>query len=247
MKGFYNKFLRVKDDEAVSDRTMLGRGIMTLVNVLVLLGALAVTAYAYFGVSATSPVIPVEAAHFAAELSVSETNSVGTTQLVSGEVAASHTVAMQAGNTYKITLKPAGNAQGGFCIINATQCDETYYTQQLGADASVSGGKTKKIEFTIVPTADTVMTIDTSWGTSIFYGKVGKNDDRYIFGGETVTMIVAGIQTPVAEEVPETTQPDDQTENQTTPTESQPATPEATQPEQPTDSSHSTEPGTNEA
>lgn len=194
MKAFLKEFFQVPEEGTVKDKVMVGRAVMTLVNVIVILAVLAVTAYAYFGVSATTPSIPVTAAHFKTELSISVTDDQGTTQLVTNEIAAQHTLSLQAGKTYTITLKPAGNAQGGFCTVTASDCQKTYYTQQLGADASVSSGLTKKIEFTIFPTADTVLTIDTSWGTSAFYGQVGKNDERYIFNGEDVTMIIAGVQ-----------------------------------------------------
>ena len=226
MKAFLKEFFQVPEEGTVKDKLMVGRAVMTLVNVLVILAVLAVTAYAYFGVSATTPSIPVTAAHFKTELSVSVTDDQGTTQLVTGEVASQYTLSMQAGKTYKITLKPAGNAQGGFCTITASDCQKTYYTPQLGADASVSGGLTKKIEFTLFPTADTVLTIDTSWGTSAFYGQVGKNDERYIFNGEDVTMIIAGVQLSDLEAAQEEENSTEQTEEtipeETTPAQTQP-------------------------
>lgn len=225
MKAFLKEFFQVPEEGTVKDKVMVGRAVMTLVNVLVILAVLAVTAYAYFGVSATTPSIPVAAAHFEASLSVSQTDELGTTQVISNQVAAQHTISLKAGKTYKITLKPAGSAQGGFCILTASDCEKTYYTQQLGADASVSGGLTKKIEFTLFPTADTVLTIDTSWGTSAFYGQVGKNDERYIFSGESVTMIIAGVQLSDLEAAQEEENTTEQTETNdpTTPAQTTPA------------------------
>ena len=237
MKGIYKKYFEVPQSGVVDEKVVLSRGIMTLISILLILGVLTVTTYAYFGISVTSPSIFVTAANFQVELSLSETDNQKTRQLLSGKIATTYAVPLQAGKTYTITLKPAGNAQGGFCTLRATDCEETYYTQQLGADAAVSGGVTKKIQFTVIPTGDTVLTIDASWGTSSFYGQIAQSDERYVFGGESVVMTIAGAPMPVTEEeeATEPTVPETQPEatQQTLPTEPEATQPEATQPETP--------------
>lgn len=228
MKAFLEEYFRVPEKGSVSEKTVCGRAIVTLITVLAILGAISFSAYAFFGLDISSPSITVEAAQFKAELSLSVTDETGTTQLKSSVISNKHTLQLLAGKTYTVTLKPAGSAQTGFCMLTASDCDTTYYTQQLGADAAVSGGKTRIMEFTLTPTADTCLVITASWGTSSFYGRVSAADDRYIYSGDAVIMAVAGKQLTAVEDATQPTQPEQtQTEN----TQPEPTQPEETQAE----------------
>lgn len=201
MKEIDQKFW-VTEKSPVGDKVMCNRAIFSLVTVLLLLGIMGVTAYAYFGLSVNSAPTKVEAAHFHTEMIVTLDD-----QIVASDDAQAHTVVLEAGKKYTVTLKPSGTAQTGFAILKFGDNKTVYHTQQLGVDtkAAANGGKTTQIQFTVASEESVTMEIKNSWGTSSYYGKVDKTAEKYVFDGES---LIFGV-------LPTDEDTDDQTEQNT--------------------------------
>ena len=103
-----------------------------------------------------------------------------------------YTADLAAGKVYTITLSKSAesSASTGFCIITANGCQDTYHTQQLGADANAAGGYRTDLSFELQVTSDTTLTILSHWGTSSYYA--AESNRLYITsantGGDMVVM-----------------------------------------------------------
>lgn len=207
MKELYEEYFQVTEEGTVREKVMCSRAVFSLITVLLFLGIMGFTAYAYFGLYVNSPSTKVEAAYFHTDLTVTLDG-----QTVSSGNAEVHTVLLEAGKTYKVTLKPSGTAQTGFAILKFADNKTVYHTQQLGTDAASGGGKTTKIEFTVASEESVIMEITASWGTSAYYGKVDKSAEKYVFNGESLIFGQIGSQ----EEQPDETTEEDTTKEDTT-------------------------------
>lgn len=225
MRKLFNEFFYISKHGKVREKVMLTRLATTITIVIMCLAAMSITAYAYFSYNITSGSNVIKAANFATEVGVKIESSSGDNVEVRTSNHISHQATLTGGTTYFITLQhtPQSTTQTGFMIITAEKCDVKYHTQQIGRNED---GSSKTVSFEINPTADTVITFYSHWGTSSCYPgfkDITDNDDRYIQSGETITMIVNGVTTPPTQ---------NQTENNTPPAEST-TTPPATQTEPP--------------
>jgi len=207
VRELYEEYFRVTEDSAVPEKVMYSRAVFSLIIVLLIMGIMAFTAYAYFGLYVNSPSTTVEAAYIHTDMTVTQDG-----QTVTSGDAGLHTVLLEAGKTYTITLKPTGTAQTGFAMLKFTDNDTVYHTQQLGADEAVAGKKTGKIQFTVASEETVTMEIKASWGTSSYYGKVDKSAEKYVFDGES--LIFGQIESQ--EEQPDDTTEEENTEEVTT-------------------------------
>ena len=203
VRSFYKENFYIPKDEKISEKTMLMRVVATVVTVVLCLVGMSFTAYAYFSHDITSGFNTIKAANFEADAVISVTENVSNTPIEVEKLPnASYTAKLMAGKIYTVTLNESvdSTAKTGFCIVTALGCADTFHTQQIGADETVSGGFTDKVSFQLKPTADTTVTFTSHWGTSSYYADYaqnGENDRLYItnedVGNNKVVMIINGI------------------------------------------------------
>ena len=217
MKELYEEYFQVSEEGTVRDKVMYSRAIFALVTVLLFLGMIGFSAYAYFGLYVSTPYAKVEAAQFSLEITIFENGEEKTSK--KGTEFSGY---LEPNTTYTITLKPAGTANTGFAVLKFAGDTTVYHTQQLGADVSADGGETNQLTFTVASAEGVHMDIRASWGTSAYYSKVKATAEKYVFDGES--LIFGDVQTEEnsSEETPTETPSE-------TPTET-PATEETTLP-----------------
>ena len=198
MRKLYNEFFYIPKHGKVREKVMLARVVTTVVIMIFCLMAMSISAYAYFSHSITSDLITIKAASFYADITVqiiAEDGTVVETIATDTSDPKSHSASLEANKTYTIMVKhnERSTAQTGFVIVTATDCDTKYHTQQLGRDGD---GNTYTVTFTLTPSADTVVTFCSHWGTSSFYSdfkEIGENDERYIIDGDDVELTVKSL------------------------------------------------------
>lgn len=250
MRKWIHEFFHVSKDGKVREKALLGRATLTIITVLLCLAALTFTAYAYFSCNVTSGPLAVRAASFEMEITVQSADGSVSTTTVDNKL---HTVTLDAGKEYTVTISPAtsSTAKTGYIVITANGCNETYHTQQLGLDASVTGGETRSITFRLQISAPTQVQLQANWGTSSYYDDYVENGDQealYITQNEQLTMTVNGVTNQLVNTDPINTEPTEPapTENSTEPS-TEPTTDNNTAPSAEPTTDDNTEPSTEPA
>lgn len=203
MRTLYNKFFRVYEHEKINDKVMLIRVTMIVIVIVICLVAMAFTAYGYFSHNITSASNVIKSANFETNVNVvitDENGAVVTSEDDSLKVITSNykkfrIEGLEPLKEYTVTIIPTdrSTATTGFVIVSSDDCDEQYHTQQLGVDVIADGGKTEKIEFKLMITANTNVILEACWGTSVYYDDYRENGDiyeLYITTGETIKMVI---------------------------------------------------------
>lgn len=190
MKKLYNEFFYVPKHGKVRENVMMTRLAVTVVTMLLCLFAMTLTAYAYFSYNVSSGFNVIKSSNFDVSIQITDNESKVAVNKIDNTT---HTVCLEAGKTYSVTIDESENstANTGFCIVTAEVYPLVYHTQQLGADESVQGGRTEKIEFKLKVDASTVVNFISHWGTSSYYDEYkekGDNDSLYITNGEVILM-----------------------------------------------------------
>lgn len=197
MRKLYNEFFYIPKHGKVREKVMLTRIAMTVTIVIMCLAAMSITAYAYFSYNITSGSNIIKSASFYTDVTVqitAEDGTAGDTITTNTSDHKSHSAELSANKTYTITVKhnDRSTAQTGFVIVTAEGCETRYHTQQLGRDGN---GNTYTITFKLTPSANTVVTFRSHWGTSTYYGYAGDSDnniEKYILDGEDIELVISG-------------------------------------------------------
>ena len=210
MKKLYNEFFYVPKHGKVREHVMMTRLAVTVVTMLLCLFAITLTAYAYFSYNVSSGFNVIKSANFEADVSIQITDNDAEVVKVNKIDNTTHTVYLEADKTYSVTIDESENstANTGFCIVTAEGCPLVYHTQQLGADESAEGGRTKKIEFKLQVDASTVVKFISHWGASSHYDDYREkrdNDSLYITNGDVISMKITGTLAGNSEFEEETT------------------------------------------
>lgn len=224
MRKLFNEFFYIPKHGKIREKVMLTHVVMTITIMVICLVVMSFSAYAYFSHSITSGSNLIKAANFEAEVSIQITGSDHEPVSVSKENLI-HTAELKAGEKYSVTLSyPVNNtnaAKTGFCVITAKNSADIYYTQQLGADESVEGGRTPSITFELTVAKDTTVKILSHWGTSSHYDLYKnntQNTELYICNGENVDISVSESTNSISGSDDEKdTDSDDTTATETTP------------------------------
>ena len=202
MNRLYRDFLYVPKHGRIREKVMLTRTVLTVVFMIVCLASLSLTAYAYFSSSLISSTNVIRSASF--NLSVTAAES-GTSVDVISVGNGKYTAELEEDKTYTVTLRPAGTASTGFCVLTANGYQ--YHTCQLGVDANAPGGRRDEYSFTLQVDQNTTVTVIAHWGTSSYYGYT----NEYYISGDNASVT---IQAPASRAlsvappaVPETTAP----------------------------------------
>ena len=233
MRKWFHERFHISEDGKVREKALLSRAALTITTVVLCLVVLTFTAYAYFSCSVTSGSLTVRTASFDTQVTIQSADG---TVSITTEDNMIHTARLEAGKDYVVTLTPAtgSTARTGYVVITATGCNETYHTQQLGTDNSVTTGNTPAITFQLKVTAATELQLEAHWGTSSYYNDFVEHGDQeplYITQNETLTMTVNGVTELLTNSDPST----DPTEPSNTPTDttqpnSEPTTEPAVEP-----------------
>lgn len=248
MGWIYREFFYVPKYDKVRNRVMNAYVVLTVAVILVSLIAMSLSAYAYFTSNVSSGTNQIQAAHFDAAVSVTDTDGWPIT-LTDGENGSKY-VLLEAG-IYQVDIAPGGTAKTGFCILTASGCETVYHTQQLDAVDSLR----RSVSFFLKLPGTSVVTFTPNWGTSSYYADYtgsGANPEQYILAGENVMLSLTEKQgsadTQPEDSEPAVTQPPTTDSPATEPegTDSSSTNPPATEAE-PTDPSATdylaTEPG----
>ena len=200
MRKLFNEFFYVSNREKIRDKVILTRLIMTITIVVICLIAMSVTAYAYFTHDITSRSNNIKSATFSAQLSVQLLNENGeiveTVQPITSNYRSFKITDLKPNELYTVIVTPneRSTAKTGYLTVSATNCNETYHTQQLGIDKSVPGEKTSSITFKLAVTKTTEVILFANWGTSSYYPDYvanGTNHGLYITQNEEIKMIIS--------------------------------------------------------
>lgn len=136
----------------------------SLLGIVLCVVCLCGTSWAWFTVSRSSSVTPIQTAVYTVQLTVDDED---VPQTLDGESIMK--IGMTKGQTYRVSLKANGTASTGYCKV--TFEDQTYYTDQISADDTLA--------FTVNASKDSTMKIESQWGTcalesvdKIFAGRV---------------------------------------------------------------------------
>lgn len=181
MRKLYYEFFYIPKYAKVREKVMLTRLTMTITVVIMCLAAMGITAYAYFSHNVTSSFNMIKAANFDLTVSVVVTNNETTDTVMATN---DNTYTLTSG-TYTVSLKKAGTAKTGFCIIETTVGDTKtiYHTQQIGKDVNSETDGKDSISFILnltTITSNVTVKFTPHWGTSRYYGYLNENEELYI-------------------------------------------------------------------
>lgn len=226
MRNLYREYFHIPKDGKIREKVMLARIATTVVIVVLCLAAMGFTAYAYFSVDLTYGSNTITAANFDVEVSiVSEGEEVAVFR--NGR---SYLADLEAGKAYTVTLTHTGTAQTGFVILSATDCDDTYYTTQLG-----QGGE---LTFTVEVNAPTTVSFLGHWGTSSYYDKYKETGNTFFIQEEGSVSLAVNVDEEITDEEPSAAeQPEEQSPSVSAPENVTPSKPETQKPSEPAEGS----------
>ena len=189
-RKLYKEFFYVPKYGKVREKVMMTRVTTMLTVIIVCLAAMSSTAYAFFSYNVTSSANTIKTANFATDVSIKIESSGGEDVEVRTSDHISHTAALVGGKTYYIMLQQTNKstAKTGYMVVTATNCNSKYYTRQIGRN---DDGTSEKVAFELKPTADTVITFCSRWGTSSVYPDfkdIRDDKDLYIQDEETIAL-----------------------------------------------------------
>lgn len=253
MGKLYRELFYVPKYGKVRDKVMLARMASTIAVIVVCLLGMSITAYAYFSANITSNSNIIMAATFDADVSVQITTDGGTeTTDVVDIGGGKYTASLTGGTEYSVTLQHSSKstAQTGFVILTAENCTGRWHTCQIGRN---DDGSSLTVSFKLTPSADTVVTFETHWGTSSNYPEfntVQDANDFYIQENEVISLTISGTtqvddtgdgDETTGEDGSSSTNPTDTTPGSETTTEPTTTEPVTTEPEETTGDTSSTE------
>lgn len=222
MRKLFNEFFYIPQHGKVREKVMMTRLVSTIAIVIMCLAAMSITAYAYFSYNVTSGSNTIKAANFEAQITVTSTEQNGGTVNPSSMTGKKTVFTFADTGTYTVELEKGNNstAKTGFCIIYIG--DKTYHTQQIGVDINANNEQRDLVSFALtVNEPNTVVTIESHWGTSSYYGfSIEQNNTSYIMNDPPREIVIGN---PVngasdSDEEKENTS-DEKNETETTPTE----------------------------
>lgn len=222
MKKLFKEFFYVPKYGKVREKVMLMHVAMSVAIIVMCLAAMSITAYAYFSHNVTSASNTIQAANFEAQITVTSTEQNGWTVNPSSTEGKKTVFTFADTGTYTVELEKGDNstAKTGFCIIYIG--DKTYHTQQIGIDIYANNEQRDLVSFALtVNEPNTVVTIESHWGTSSYYGfSIEQNNTSYIMNDPPREIVIGnpvnGASNP--DEEKENTS-DEKNETETTPTE----------------------------
>lgn len=191
MKWLYNEFFYTAKHEKIRDNVLFAKIIVSLILIFVFLGAMSISAYAYFSCNISSANNTLKSASFSPTVSLSD--SIGNAVEFSEQKPNNYTAALSTG-TYTVNIQYGGTADTGFCVLNFSGYDNSYHTQQIIKTSVNSQELSSTLEFTLAVTGNITLTLFPHWGTSSYYDAYktkGENNELYITNGETLN--IAGI------------------------------------------------------
>jgi len=191
VRKFDLSLFRTTEGGKIREQAMMARAVTTVAVIVMCLIAMSVTAYAYFSCNVSSGSGMIQAARFETNVSLAEEHN--TAVEVTPITKQNSKASLKAGTTYSVTVETNENctANTGFVVITASNCAETYHTQQLFANANTRAGNATNLTFTLKVTKDTEVYFLSHWGTSSYYDAYrsnGTNGELYVIEGETIEM-----------------------------------------------------------
>lgn len=218
-----------------ADSMMLKHLASTVTIVLVCLAAISFSAYAFFSHTVTSGTNTIKASTFSTSVAIKKSNGDIITE---GKL---QSYRFEPGK-HIVTISTDGSTTGtGFCVIKVA--GTKYYTQQLGKDMNAPGQERTQISFALEVEADTIIEIESRWGTSSFYSTEGANNEFYIKNSKPMQVITVAATGSIADDE---TEEEESNQEESTPEESVPEqTPpeESTAPTEPKGITHTVAPG----
>lgn len=135
---YVGKRLRREEKRKCGLNMLLSACLMLFVCVVCLSGL----TWAWFSATQSATIAPVQSAQYTV-----------TTVVVDADQQPVDLMALKANTTYTVTLTADGTASTGWCKV--MWGDETHYVQLA---------KDKGVTFTVIPTTDTALTVEYSWG-----------------------------------------------------------------------------------
>lgn len=188
MRKLFKEFYHIPEQGKICEKTIVTRLVLTITIIIVCLMGMTFTAYAYFSCNVSSDLNVIKSANFEMNVSVEIADSKGKNlnsevKPITSDYQKFKLSDLKVGEWYTVTITPneKSTVKTGFALITATNCKETYHTQQLGVDANMPGGVTSEIKFMLMVTDVTDVILEAHWGTSSYYPELeNANLERYI-------------------------------------------------------------------
>ena len=206
MRKIYQKYFEIPEENKgiMGERVFFARLAVSIVCIMLCMGAMGFSAYAFFTASVSSNMNQIQAANFDLEIQIEA--QTGTS---SASYESEGTYKLQAGSIYEFKLEKKGNASTGYCQIVIVKDETTIpvYTRQFGkSTVDESPVETRTIQIKV--TEETIVKFVPCWGTFNIEEK-----DRF---DETANIIVVGNDKTVSFEKITTLQADGLTNNTVT-------------------------------
>lgn len=192
-----------------NEKVFLRRIAVAIGSIILCMGAMGFTAFAYFTSSITSRENIIQAATFSAEMTVVRIENGQSTEVTPTVEQVTNTYSLSKGS-YKVTIKATGNAQSGYCkiVIGDVNSDTSvkYFTIPMCTDELEANNQ---LEFEIVCYEDSAQVhIITNWGSCSEPDevKIGYNDgNKVITIGNPTSETSEDISNDESQKAPTTT------------------------------------------
>lgn len=208
-----------------ADSIMLKHLFSTVTVILVCLGAISLSAYAFFSHSVTSGTQILQSSSFSTSVTIQNSNN---ETIAEGKL---HSYLFTPGEYIVTVSTDSGTTGTGFYIVSVNGAK--YYTQQLGKDLNAPGQERTQVSFALDVKATATVAFEARWGTTSYYSSAAESE-FYIKNSDPMQVIVVGATESIADE--ETEEEDTKQEEESIPEESAPeeSIPEETIPEEST-------------
>lgn len=189
MRKIYQKYFALPEEGkgTMGERVFFARLAVSITCIVLCMGAMGFTAYAFFTASVSSSMNQIQAASFDLEVQEIEPQ----TETSSASYESEGTYKLQAGSIYKFKLVKNGNASTGYCKIVLTPNDVTsketseavFYTQQFG-QVDGQNETINEREISITVGVETTVKFVPCWGT---YRGEGVGEVKYAMDVKEVT------------------------------------------------------------
>ena len=162
MRKIYQKYFEIPEENKgiMSERVFFARLTVIIACIVLCMGAMGFSAYAYFTASVSSNMNQIQAASFTIKPEIKVVGNSGGS--AAHEVDTAWKYILQPG-AYNITLNKEGSASTGYCLIKIG--DSSFYTQQLGTVKDESGNEIVTRTIAIAVDVPTNIEITACWGT----------------------------------------------------------------------------------
>ena len=194
MKAFYDKYLRISDNEKISDKVLIFRIILSVTIILLCLLCMTIMSYAYYSFDLSVRSNSIKSAGFDVDVIISYTDN--DSQVHHDKLTRAnggyYTASLEKDIDYTVSISKAqaATAETGFCVLRSSvPGSKSFHTVQIGYDSALTAPR-NNLSFTVRTSESLSLEITPHWGTSSYYDDYisGNVNPIYITEGGSVTL-----------------------------------------------------------